>query len=215
MGESPVEEKAELIRLLMLLRRQGIQSPELLSAIELVPRHWFVDEEHLAEAYADLPLPFGDGEFLVKPSVLGFILQTLEIEPRQCVLEVGTGTGYQTSILSRLARRVFTIERDGEMLREARRRLEELTCRNVISLFADGSKGWPIHAPFDRIIVNAACLEVPGALADQLASGGRLLLPRYVSSDEQQLVLVERNGSSFDETICLPVHFTPLREGLA
>ncbi|MEM9123674.1 MAG: protein-L-isoaspartate(D-aspartate) O-methyltransferase [Pseudomonadota bacterium] len=208
-------ERMALIRLIMTLRRQGITEPELLSAIERTPRDLFIPEAHQDEAFDDVPVVTAHGDHLAQPSILAFMLQTLEVDRGHKVLEIGTGTGFVTAIMALMARRVFSIERDHAILKAAEARFARLDRPNIVTLYADGLKGWPLQAPFDRIVVTGACLEPPAPLLDQLAPAGRLVLPLYTSAEEQHLAVVDRTPNGFEETICLPVHFNPVRTGLA
>ena len=151
-------------QLLMELRSHGVTDTGVLSAVERVPREIFVPDSFKEHAYENTALPIGMGQTISQPSVVAFMTQALELTDRMKVLEVGTGSGYQAAILSKLARRVYTIERHKGLLREAERRFGELKLRNVVTKLGDGSKGWPEQAPFDRILVTAAATEIPPAL---------------------------------------------------
>src|SRR5580693_2559168 len=164
------------LRLLMELRHAGIGDARVLGAIEKTPRELFVPDSFQDQAYENVALPIGNGQTISQPYVVALMTERLELTGREKVLEIGTGSGYQASILSRLARRVFTIERHRELVRDAERRFKALGLANIVTLFSDGAKGWREQAPFDRIIVTAAAPRVPDALIDQLAPGGIMVL---------------------------------------
>jgi len=179
------------IRLVMELRRSGVTDTRVLSAIERTPREAFCPPQFLDRAYEDTALPIEHGQTLSAPTVVGLMTQAIEVGARHKVLEVGTGSGYQASVLSHLCRRLYTIERHKPLLADAEARFRELRINNIVSLHGDGWAGWPTQAPFDRIIVTAAPDEVPAALVDQLAVGGLLVLPVGREKREQRLPLVE------------------------
>jgi protein-L-isoaspartate(D-aspartate) O-methyltransferase len=198
------------IRLIMELRSQGVTDTAVLSAIERVPRELFVPPSFRDHAYENAALPIGMGQTISQPSVVAYMTQALELSDRMKVLEIGTGSGYQAAILAKLARRVYTIERHRELLREAEKRFAELRLRNITTRCADGSKGWPEQAPFDRIVVTAAAPEVPEVLLEQLAVGGILIAPVGKRRGEQHLVRVRRNSDGFARETLWPVRFVPL-----
>src|SRR5579885_3113633 len=154
------------LRLLMELRRAGIADARVLGAIEKTPRERFVPAAFADQAYENVALPISHGQTISQPYVVALMTEKLEVAERHKVLEIGTGSGYQGAILSRLARRFFTIERHRELLREAEARFRELRLSNIICRYGDGSKGWPEQAPFDRIVVTAAAADVPANLVD-------------------------------------------------
>src|SRR4029079_2508821 len=156
------------IGLIMQLRRRGIRDNAVLRAIERVPRELFVDEAFADHAYQDIALPIDCGQTISQPYVVALMTERLQLDERHKVLEIGTGSGYQTAILARLSRRVFSVERHRELMAEAGLRFEQLSLPNIACRFGDGSKGWPEQAPFDRIIVTAAPAEIPMALVEQL-----------------------------------------------
>jgi protein-L-isoaspartate(D-aspartate) O-methyltransferase len=202
------------LRLLMELRRAGIGDARVLGAIEKTPREKFVPASFEDQAYENMALPIGNGQTVSQPYVVALMTEKLELGSRQTVLEIGTGSGYQTAVLASLCRRVFSIERHRELLREAERRFEELRLRNIVCRFGDGTKGWPEQAPYDRVIVTAAAPEVPTALVDGLASGGVLVVPVGEDHRDQQLVRVRRNDSGFATEDLGLVRFVPLVSGL-
>lgn len=194
----------------MELRRLGISDTDVLSAIELVPRERFVPDMFLDQAYENRALPIGQGQTLSQPQVVASMSQALMVDRRTKVLEIGTGSGYQTAVLSRLARRVYTIERYRELLQVAEERFGALRLHNITAKLGDGFKGWPEQAPFQRMIVTAAPSEVPGTLVDQLAVGGLLVIPIGRPGRAQDLVRVTRTEQGYDEERLGKVRFVPL-----
>ncbi|HEY1797077.1 MAG TPA: protein-L-isoaspartate(D-aspartate) O-methyltransferase [Stellaceae bacterium] len=205
---------ARTARLLMELRRAGIVDPRVLGAIEKTPRDLFVPPTFQDRAWENIALPIDSGQTISQPLVVALMTESLQVGDRHKVLEIGTGSGYQTAILSRLARRVFTIERHRDLLREAGRRFSALRLGNIISVFGDGFKGWPEQAPFDRIIVTAAAPAIPPALIDQLAPGGILVLPVGAEHRDQRLLRVRRDGAGTVTEDLGWVRFVPLVAGL-
>lgn len=206
--------EANKIRLIMELRREGISDRNVLSAIERIPREVFVPEPFRERAYDNTALPISQGQTISQPFVVAFMTQELQLGDRMKVLEIGTGSGYQAAILSRLCRRVYTIERYRSLLQEANQRFEQLRLYNITTRLGDGNKGWPEQAPFERIMVTAGAETVPQALAEQLADGGIMLVP-VGPREEQQIVRVRRDGDDFAQENLLPVRFVPLVEGVA
>ena len=202
------------LRLLMELRRAGIGDARVLGAIEKTPREKFVPASFEDQAYENMALPIGNGQTVSQPYVVALMTEKLELGSRQTVLEIGTGSGYQTAVLASLCRRVFSIERHRELVLEAERRFEELRLRNIVCRFGDGTKGWPEQAPYDRVIVTAAAPEVPAVLVDGLAPGGVLVAPVGEDHRDQQLVRVRRNDSGFTTEDLGLVRFVPLVSGL-
>ena len=206
--------EANKIRLIMELRREGISDRNVLSAIERIPREVFVPEPFRERAYDNTALPISQGQTISQPYVVAFMTQELQLGDRMKVLEIGTGSGYQAAILSRLCRRVYTIERYRSLLQEANQRFEQLRLYNITTRLGDGNKGWPEQAPFERIMVTAGAEAVPRQLAEQLADGGIMLVP-VGPREEQQIVRVRRDGDDFAQDNLLPVRFVPLVEGVA
>jgi len=202
------------LRLLMELRRAGIGDARVLGAIEKTPREKFVPLAFEDQAYENVALPIGNGQTVSQPYVVALMTEKLELGERQTVLEIGTGSGYQTAVLASLCRRVFSIERHRELLRDAERRFEELRLRNIVCRFGDGTKGWSEQAPYDRVIVTAAAPEVPSTLVDGLAQGGILVAPVGEDHHDQQLVRVRRNDDRFSTEDLGLVRFVPLVAGL-
>jgi protein-L-isoaspartate(D-aspartate) O-methyltransferase len=207
--------EARKIRLVMELRRQGVTDKDVLSAIERVPRELFVPPTFHDQAYENTALPIGHGQTISQPAVVGYMTQALALGPRMKVLEIGTGCGYQAAVLARLCRRVYTIERHRELLREAEARFAELRIRNITSRWGDGTKGWPEQAPFDRIIVTAAAPQVPDALFEQLGPNGVLIAPVGRNAQEQALLRYRRTADGWQSETLWTVRFVPLVEGAA
>lgn len=199
--------------LILRLRSFGIRDRDVLRAIEIVPRDFFVPDEFRDEAYDDKALPIGANQTISAPSVVALMTDALELTPRSQVLEVGTGSGYQTAVLARLARRVTTIERDRRLHRQAVERFERLGLRNVSAVVADGREGWSRQAPFDAILVTAAMPDVPTKLIGQLAEGGRLVVPIGEADCEQQLALFIK-GEEIERRDLGAVIFVPIGEGI-
>lgn len=203
------------MQFLFALRSKGVTDPRVLTAMERIDRGPFVRGLFAERAYEDTPLPIACGQTISQPSVVGLMTQALEINPRDKVLEVGTGSGYQAAILSQLARRVYTVDRHKRLLREARKIFEAMDLSNITALTADGSFGLPEQAPFDRIIVTAAAEDPPGPLLAQLRIGGIMVVPVGQSDTVQSLIRVRRHENGFDYDELRPVRFVPLVEGLA
>ena len=201
------------IRLVMELRNAGVVDTAVLSAIERTPRECFVMETFRERAYENSALPIGLGQTISQPLVVAMMTAALALNDRHKVLEIGTGSGYQTAILSKLCRRVYTIERHKPLLRQAEAQFEALRIRNVTTRAGDGWKGWPEQAPFDRIIVTAAADELPRALCDQLADGGIMVIPVGRTGGEQQLLRVTRTDNGIETESLGDVRFVPLVRG--
>ena len=200
------------IRLLMELRRAGINDTAVLSAIEKVPRDLFVPDAFRDRAYEDTALPIACGQTISQPYVVAFMTAALEVQRRMLVLEIGTGSGYQTAVLSPLVRRVYTIKRQRDLLGEASARFKQLGLTNVVTRFGDGFKGWPEVAPFDRIIGTAAAPVVPMNLVRQLSEGGMMIIPVGLSGN-QTITKVIRRGDSYEASPLMPVRFVPMLDG--
>lgn len=206
---------ARMGRLILALRSQGIVDPRVLNAIESAPREIFVPELFRERAFEDSALPIDCGQTISQPYIVGLMTQALRLEPRHRVLEIGTGSGYQTAILSRLARYVYTVERYRTLLNEAERRFRALDLQNVITRFGDGGEGWPEQAPFDRIMVTAAAPAEPDALLAQLKPAGLLVAP--VGRGAVQTLMryeIQADGSVLRDSLS-EVRFVPLLEGVA
>jgi protein-L-isoaspartate(D-aspartate) O-methyltransferase len=205
---------AKKVRLVMELRRAGISDQRVLNAIERVPREIFVPEMFGDQAYENVALPIGNGQTISQPLVVATMTVALEPGERSKIFEIGTGSGYQTAVLARLCRRVFSIERHLGLLREAERRFATLRLHNITCRFGDGIKGWPEQAPFDRVIVTAAASDLPPGLADMLAPGGILVAPVGGERRDQMLIRIRRTESGFTTEELGPVRFVPLVPGL-
>jgi protein-L-isoaspartate(D-aspartate) O-methyltransferase len=211
-----VNDDARKIRLLMELRRGGVTSTNVLSALERVPRDNFVLPSFADQAYENTALPINQGQTISQPYVVAFMTQALELDNRNLkVLEIGTGSGYQAAVLSKLVRRVFTVERYRSLYREAEAALKRIGVNNVVTKLGDGMLGWPEQAPFDRIIVTAAAETVPDTLKAQLKDGGILVIPVGRDPVSQALLRIRRQGDEFVEDNLLAVRFVPLLPGIA
>jgi protein-L-isoaspartate(D-aspartate) O-methyltransferase len=201
-------------RLVMELRAAGISDLRVLSALERTPRESFLPETFRDRAYDNVALPIGHGQTISQPLVVAHMTEALELGERHKVLEIGTGSGYQTAVLARLCRRVFTLERHRDLLKAAEAQFAVLRLHNITTRFGDGTKGWPEQAPFDRILVTAASAEVPAVLRDSLVDGGVLVIPVGAPSREQQLMRIRRQGDQFISEDLGAVRFVPLVRGL-
>lgn len=216
-----IAEQTKKIRLVMTLRTAGIQDTNVLGAIERVPREHFIPEAMMDKAYEDMAVPIGLGQTISQPFVVAKMTEALELNDRHKVLEIGTGTGYQACVLSKICRRVYTIERHKPLHQEAEKNFSALNIRNITALCGDGMKGWPtIHgidqAPFDRIIVTAAAREKPPAeLIEQLKVGGIMIAPVGEAGSQ----MLKRYKKEADDTYSIqdimPVRFVPLLPDIA
>ena len=202
------------MRFLFALRSKGVTDARVLGAMEEIDRGEFVRGIFAERAYEDMPLPIACGQTISQPSVVGLMTQALEVSPRDKVLEIGTGSGYQAAILSQLARRVYTLDRHRRLVRESEEVFARLGLNNITAMTADGSHGLPDQAPFDRIIVTAAAEDPPGPLLAQLRIGGIMVLPVGQSDTVQSLIKVTRGPSGYEYDELRPVRFVPLVEGI-
>ena len=201
-------------RLTQRLRDEGIRDLRVLERLRDTPRHLFVDEALASRAYEDTALPIGNGQTISQPYIVARMTEALlEGGPLESVLEVGTGSGYQTAVLAPLVRRVYTVERIKVLLDQARRRFQAINIRNIVTKHTDGGLGLPEYAPFDGIIVTAAPEGIPLALVEQLRPGGRMVLP-IGQRDQQALVRVTRTADGYEHEILEPVSFVPLLGGV-
>lgn len=204
------------IRLIMDLRTKGVTDTNVLSAIERVPRDAFVPFHSQDQAWEDIALPIGLGQTISQPFVVAMMTQALGLNDRDKVLEIGTGCGYQSAVLSHLCRRVYTIERHKYLLRDAEKRLETLRLRNITAIAADGMKGWPCisgvdQAPFDKIIVTASAkVKPPQALLDQVKVGGKMIIPVGESGDQVLKLYRKESDEAYSVRDIMPVRFVPL-----
>ena len=202
-------------RLILGLRRQGVTDPRVLQAMESIDRSVFVHPLFLDQAWEDSALPIDCAQTISQPYIVGLMTQALDVQPRHRVLEIGTGSGYQAAILSKLARFVYSVERYRGLMLEAEARLKKLGCDNVFIRHGDGSKGWPEQAPFDRIMVTAAAPHEPTELIAQLKPGGIMVAPVGKAGSQYLHRYVAEEGGSFRRETLIEVRFVPLVEGVA
>ena len=191
------------------LEARNITDEAVIAAIRKVPRHLFVPEEHRAEAYDDKPIPIAEGSTISQPYIVALMLESLRITSHDKVLEVGTGSGYQTALLCELAQQVYSVEINEKLIPSATKLLADSGYRNFFLRSGDGYQGWKRRAPFDVIVVSAACEEVPRDLTRQLGDYGRMVFP--LDGDPQFLILLEKNGDELTSTELCPVRFVPMR----
>ena len=216
MDELPNDEKRiRIADLILRLRRAGVTEQKVVAAIESVPREIFVPAESQPHAYAERALAIDCGQTISAPVIVGMMTQALDIGDRERVLEIGTGTGYQTAVLARLARRVYTMDRFRTLVIAAESRFKTLRLSNVTTIVGDGTNGWPEQAPFDRIIVTAAAETVPEALKKQVRMGGVIVIPVGPQDGVQKLLRLERTETGFNEKVLADVRFVPLIPGKA
>ena len=191
------------------IEARGVKDTAVLRAMRQVPRHLFVPVSYAPQAYRDGPLALGHGQMISQPYIVAFMAEALRLRGDDRVLEIGTGSGYQTAVLAQLARDVFSIEIVKPLAEQAAAKLEELGYANVQVRAGDGYQGWPEHAPYDAILVSAAPDHIPQPLLDQLAVGGRMILP-LGKKFSQDLMLIRRTHSGYERTPLLPVAFVPM-----
>lgn len=213
--QQPSDDNVGRMQFLLALRRRGISDPAVLRAMDEVPREHFVERPFVDSAYADQALPIACGQTISQPYVVAYMTERLRVAADHRVLEVGTGSGYQAAVLSRLAREVISVERYRTLADAARTRLATLGYANVEVLLGDGLAGVPERAPFDRIMVTAAAETVPEALIAQLAPGGVMVLPLGPHSGPQQLVKVVKGEQGINQEELIGVRFVPLLPGQA
>lgn len=211
----PHDESVDRMEFLLGLRRRGISDQAVLRAMDEVPRERFVQPDFTEEAYADQALPIACGQTISQPYVVAYMTEQLDVKPQHRVLEVGTGSGYQAAILSRLAKNVVSVERYRTLADAARERLESLGFTNVAVETGDGLSGVPAHAPYDRIIVTAAAENVPEALVDELAEGGAMILPLGPHAGPQRIVKLTKGPEGLTRQNLIWVRFVPLLPGQA
>lgn len=190
------------------IRARGVCDPLVLAAIEKVPRHLFVPEGMRGNAYTDEPLPIGQGQTISQPYIVAYMTEALGLQGGERVLEIGTGSGYQTAVLAEIVREVWTVEIVESLSLQARSILDSLGYANIRYRVADGSGGWPESAPFDAVMVTAAAARMPESLKEQLGPGGRMIIP--VGTDVQELFLVRREKKGLTRERLLAVRFVPL-----
>jgi protein-L-isoaspartate(D-aspartate) O-methyltransferase len=202
------------IRLLMELRKQGVSDIAVLSAMERVPRELFVPEAFQDQAYENIALPIDAGQTISQPQIVAEMTAALDVGPRQKVLEIGTGSGYQAAVLAHLCRRLYTIERHRTLAREAEARFQALRLGNIVVQVGDGGEGWPAQAPFDRIIVTAQADMLPDVLLGQLREGGVMILPIAENGRGQQVVRLRRTARGVERETLMDARFVPLLTGM-
>ena len=203
------------IELIMKLRNQGVRDVRVLEAMERIPREIFLPESFTHQAYADQAMPIACGQTISQPFIVAFMTDRLKVSKRMKVLEIGTGSGYQSAVLSLICRRVYTIERYRTLMNDAVERFRLLHLENITAMVGDGAKGWPAQAPFERIIVTAAAPEEPKMLLDQLAPGGIMIVPVDTGRGGQELLRITRTAQGLETEKLLDVRFVPLVEGVA
>ena len=211
----PADEGVQRMEFMLMLRRRGITDQAVLRAMDEVPREHFVDARYADTAYADQAMPIACGQTISQPYVVAYMTEQLGVKPNHRVLEVGTGSGYQAAVLSRLAREVVTLDRYRTLANSARARLKTLGYDNVEVLLGDGLQGEPMRAPYDRIIVTAAAESIPEALVAQLAEDGIMILPLGPHDGPQDLVKLTKTKDGLQRETLLPVRFVPLLPGQA
>lgn len=192
------------------IKPAGVTDSRILRAFVDVPRHLFVSSKYQDDAYLDMPLPIGEGQTISQPSLVAVMTQALELKGKEKVLEIGTGSGFQAAILSKLVKKVYTIEIIAKLAQNAKKVLEKLGIKNVLVIIADGSQGLPKFAPFDAIIVTAAAVEIPHQLTDQLKEGGRIVIPQGETIYGQELKVGRKKNGVVRFTDIEPVIFVPL-----
>ncbi|MEM8802940.1 MAG: protein-L-isoaspartate(D-aspartate) O-methyltransferase [Pseudomonadota bacterium] len=196
------------------LRQRGVRNTRVLEAMEKIDRGAFVTGIFADRAYEDMPLPISCGQTISQPSVVGLMTQALDVDARHKVLEVGTGSGYQAAVLSQLARRVYTVDRHKRLVAQAQEAFDTLGLSNITAIAADGTRGFPEQAPFDRILVTAAAEDPPGPLLAELKTGGIMVVPVGQSDAVQALIKVTRTEDGYDYEELRQVRFVPLVEGM-
>ncbi len=215
MIDTPDQHRVQIADLVLRLRQAGIADQRIVSAIEGIPRDLFVRPDYRNHAYLERALPIDCGQTISAPVVVGMMTAALDVSDRDKVLEVGTGSGYQAAVLSKLVRRVFTIERFRTLVASAESRFQTLRLSNITTMVGDGTLGWPQQAPFDAIAITAACEQVPDALLEQVRVGGVIVAPVGPLEGVQRLMRLERGETGFDETVLADVRFVPLIAGKA
>jgi protein-L-isoaspartate(D-aspartate) O-methyltransferase len=210
----PQTDKYESVRYRMVktqMQDRGISNPAVLNAMKKVPRHLFVPSEYQDEAYNDYPLPIGYGQTISQPYIVAYMTEALRPGTKKKALEIGTGSGYQAAILAEICEKVYTIEIVPELAKESAERLKKIGYKNIISKYGDGYLGWPEFGPFDLIMVTAAPENIPQPLLDQLAEGGRLIVPVGAASAVQELILVVRKNGKIEQSRLTFVRFVPFK----
>jgi protein-L-isoaspartate(D-aspartate) O-methyltransferase len=209
------DQRVRVAELILRLRRVGVTDTRVVGALEAVPRQLFVPADWRSEAYAERALPIECGQTISAPVIVGVMTAALACEPKDRVLEIGTGTGYQSAVLARMVAHVFTMDRYRTLVASAESRFKTLKIQNITTRVGDGMSGWPEQAPFDRIIVTAAADDVPHALTEQVRVGGVLVMPVGPVDGVQKLMRLERSERGFIESPIADVRFVPLVPGMA
>ncbi len=213
--ETPISDSdTAKARLILEVRQGGVTDDTVLRAMESIPRPLFVPQAFQERSFENVALPIGRHQTVSQPVVVGLMTQALDLNDRMKVLEIGTGSGYQAAILSKLCRRLYTMERHPPLLEEAEARFRELRLTNVTAVLADGSMGWKEQAPFDRIMLTAAALDIPAQLVDQLAIGGIMVLPVGLDDSDQRLVKLTKTEDGAETEDLGGVRFVPLLPGV-
>lgn len=192
------------------IEARGIKDPEVIAAMGKVPRHLFVPRSSMIQSYNDYPMDIGYGQTISQPYIVAYMTELLDLQPKDKVLEVGTGSGYQAAVLAEIVDKVYTIEIIEELSKMACGRLKELGYSNIVCKTGDGYNGWPEHGPYDAIIVTAAPEEIPAPLTRQLKEGGRMIIPVGPVSSVQKLILIEKKSGELISKEMIPVRFVPL-----
>jgi protein-L-isoaspartate(D-aspartate) O-methyltransferase len=211
----PADESEQRMEFMLTLRQRGISDKAVLRAMDAVPREHFVEARFADSAYADQAMPIACGQTISQPYVVAYMTEQLQVRSNHRVLEIGTGSGYQAAVLSRLAREVVTLERYRALANSARTRLKTLNYDNVEVLLGDGLGGEPLRAPYDRIMVTAAAETIPPALTAQLADDGIMILPLGPHGGTQELLKLTKTGQELSQETLIPVRFVPLLAGQA
>lgn len=208
------EDAERKMQFLFALRQRGVMEKRVLEAMEKIDRGAFIKGIFADRAYEDMPLPIACGQTISQPSVVGLMTQALDVDPRHKVLEIGTGSGYQAAVLSQLARRVYTVDRHKRLVAQAQEAFDLLGLSNITAFAADGTRGLPEQAPFDRILITAAAEDPPGPLLAELKTGGIMVVPVGQSDAVQVMIKVTRTDSGFEYEELRQVRFVPLIEGM-
>jgi len=190
---------------------RGVKDESILKAMRKVPRHLFVPEEYINEAYYDSPLPIGYNQTISQPYIVAYMTEAAKPDPSKTALEIGTGSGYQAAILAETVKKVYSIEIVPELARESAERLKNLGYDNIVIKYGDGYKGWKEYSPFDIVIVTAAAEQIPGPLIDQLAENGRLVIPIGEPSAVQELILLVKKNGKIEKSRLTFVRFVPFK----
>ena len=208
--DGPASSREEMVS--RQIEARGVRDPDVLKAMKTVPRHHFVPTKYKDNAHGDYPLPIGNGQTISQPYIVAFMTAALNVKPKDRILEIGTGSGYQAAVLAELGCEVYSIEIIGSLGKRAKETLGRLGYGNVHIKIGDGHKGWPEKAPFDAIIVTCAPEKIPQSLVQQLKEGGRMIIPVGESGGIQHLVLAVKKGGCLASRRVLPVRFVPMVE---